>query len=448
MPYNPLLWSHWKMPDSDKDLIPQSETERIEAWRAERARVAEGSKAHRLKEKEDTKIAEQTALVQKQSSKVKELLAKSEWQDQGQTQREKSTKNLQFLLLVVLPIVLTGFYLFAVATPLYEAKSVVAITRSVDAGEGRNSGLLGGFQGPSNLPDMFRAHAFIGSRAMMDALEAQSGLVTRLSSREIDPIRRLRTIPVLAVTKQAQFDRFVSSAVDIQSGLLSLYVRAPDKQSALDISNDLLTNSAEQVNSLGRSVFAERQALADYTLTIAQEQMTAAQQALLRLQIKHQESDPRNRIEQIYGTIRSLESEAQSLDNQVRRAEISGIGQSDQTLQTAALRDGLRQQVAIERQRLVADSVDGGISLNNLLMKYELAQLDVDLAKETVTSAITAKAQTGQAATLNRSLFQIVVPPRVSEAPLHPNNPMLLLFVTVLSLALFFLVRVIYPGRN
>ena len=436
------------MPDSDKDLIPQSEADRIEAWRAERARVAEDSKAQRLKEKEDTKVAEQAALVQEQSSKVKELLAKSEWQDNGQSKREKSVKNLQFLLLVILPIVLTGFYLFAVATPLYEAKSVIAITRSVDASDGQKSGLLGGVQGPANLPDMFRAHAFIGSRAMMDALEAQSGLVTRLSSQEIDPIRRLRTIPVLALAKQSQFDRFVSSAVDIQSGLLSLYVRAPDKQSALDISDDLLTNSAEQVNSLGMSVFAERQALADHALRVAQEQLANAHQALLRLQIKHQESDPRNRIEEIYGTIRSLEAEAQSLDNQVRRAEIAGIGQSDQTLQTAALRDGLRQQVSIERQRLVTDSVDGGISLNTLLVKYELAQLDVDLAKESVTSALTAKAQTGQAATLNRSLFQVVVPPRVSETPLYPNNPMLLLFVTVLSLALFFLVRVVNPGRN
>ena len=353
-----------------------------------------------------------------------------------------------FATMVVGPVMATAVYLFGFATPLYEAQSVIAITKSSDAGSAGSAGLLGGMEKPSNLAEVFRADEYIKSQALMDSLEAELGLVTEFSSNAIDPVRRLRTIPLLSVSKRMQFDRFVESSIDVQSGLLKLYVRAPDEEQAISISKAVLRNAEIQVSHLGEQLFENRESLAAKMRLTAERQVSEAQAALVALQLKYQEVDPRFRIESIYAQIKDLEDEVQRLQSEIEVAKISGVRNKTRTDTLIEMEASLRQQISQKRSQLVAANSPTGTPLNNLLIEYELASLNVEMAREAVETAIEAQAETVQQAALNRSLFQIVVPPRTAQTAIYPKTPGVLALVFVICLAIYGAFHAIRENRN
>jgi capsule polysaccharide export protein KpsE/RkpR len=233
-----------------------------------------------------------------------------------------------------------------------------------------------------------------------------------------------------------QFDRFVETSVDIQSGLMTLYVRAPSKQKAIEISGVILEATEIQVNTLGQQLFDQRQGHALTALKEAQDRLERTQAELVKLQLKYQQVDPRNRVESIYTLIRDLEEQAQELSSTIQKAEIAGVGNNSQTRQSIELEKSLRAKIEAERSKLVTPIGTSDTSLNSLLIKFELANLNVGLAQDAIKTALTAQSRSGQEAALSRSLFQIVVPPRTAKTALYPKIPGTLALVLLTSLTL------------
>ncbi len=440
-----------------------SEAARIKAWKAERARIAAADKAARVQQRKDA-LAEAAEAAKEDRQTAAISFLKTVPTDDGPApdmppappkppsmlgKGLAKLRNLSlFTGMVVAPVLAVGFYLTAIATPLYEAQAVIAITKSSDAGSGSRSGLLGSLDKPSNLPEIFRADTYIKSQALMDSLEAELGLVTEFSGPAIDPVRRLRTIPFLSLSKHMQFDRFVESSIDIQSGLLTLYVRAPSEEQAIGVSQSILRNAEIQVSKLGQILFDNRQSHAAEVRDSAEKQAADAQAALVELQFKYQEVDPKNRVENIYARIKEQENEVQRLNQEIQKAQIAGVGDSLQTEKLIALRDHIRDDVSQQRAQLVASDGSDTVPLNNLLMEYELANLDVELAREAVKTAIEAQAEAGREAALNRSLFQVVVPPRTAQTAIYPKIPGTLALVFIICLAGYAAVTTFRPSRN
>ena len=468
-----------------------SEDARIAAWRAERARIAAADKAARVAQRKADQAQEalnaeaerKTAAVEflrsvpnesprKTNSPVysaldshlsvgsgvapavgpvsKPVLAATPRPPRRAVARAHPNKGFGtlFLATVLAPMLVVLVYLFAFATPLYEAQSVVTITKSSDTSSGSRAGLLGAMERPTNLQDVFRAETFIRSRTLMDALESDLAFVTTLSSDVIDPIKRLRDLPALSMDAHAQFDRFVTASVDVQSGQLTVFVRAADRDMAIAVSQAVLHHAETQITALDQTLFDARQSHAVHMRKDAETQLEAAQTALVALQVKYQEVDPKNRVENIYGRIKGLEDEAQQLQNEIQKAQIAGVGANRQTEKALALQAQIRSQIEEERATLVSPNGATGVPLNNLLMEYELARLDVDLAREAVKSAIDAQADAGREAALNRSLFQVVVPPNTAENTVYPKVPGSVALSLLLCLALFAAIRSFLVTRH
>jgi capsule polysaccharide export protein KpsE/RkpR len=438
------------MPDIETLLIDPPEDERLKKWREERANVAKAEKAERLRqrdmarqqEKEDAQRADERAALALLPTPAD--LAEMQAQIATRARRASRAFWMQAVLFCVAPVALAAYYLFAIATPLYEAQSVIAVTRAGSSSDTSNSGLLGGIASPDHMQEVFMAHEFIQSQAIMDQLEAQTGLVTQLSGVAIDPLRRLQDVPGLSYDKRDQFARFVDSTVNIQTGLITLYVRTPDKAGAVATSEQILGLVAAQVNMLNRDVIAQQLALADQTVIAAQSDLTAAQSDMINLQIASGEADPSVRIAGVYDTISQLEAEVLTLSNDIQRAEIAGQSESFQNQRAMALRDRLVAQIAEERAVLVS----GETSLNAQMQQHHLAALRVSIAEEALTSSLTSQAEAHHAAALTASLFQVVVPPRTSAQPMAPNIPGTLLIVAVIAMGVFALWRVAIGGRQ
>lgn len=434
--------------------LPRSDTEdeRIAKWRAERTAVAEQEKAARIAKREESQKLLEAERLKRRRDTARALLPDEDALIQADVELRRRQRRrtmgalVQFAALVAAPLICLGWYLTQVATPLYEARAVIAISKPAAVADQDSGGLLGALGGTSHLQEVFMAHEFIQSQAAMDALERKSGLVTTFSSTAIDPVQRLREFPFLAYSKRSQFDRFVHSTVDIQTGLLTVRVRAPERSQAIVIADDVLALAAAQINSVNDGRFSQRVALAQQSVSAAQRTLTDAQGALVKLQIESGEADPRARIAGVYETIRALEDEALVLRNAVERADVAGVGQSAQAQQTAALESRLRDQIDAERALLI--STHGGSSLNAMLMAHEIAELNVRIGQEALTSALGSQAEAEQAAALGRSLFQVVVPPRTASQALYPETTTLMIFATIILLTAFSFVRLLGAGRR
>jgi len=351
-------------------------------------------------------------------------------------------------MVCLVPVVATFVYLVTVATPLYEARSVIAVTSPAIANEATQSGILGSLNSPGNLQEVFMAHEFIQSKAIMDRLEASDSLVSDLSSSAVDPLQRLRNINVLSYGKHDQFGRFVESSVDIQTGLITLFVRTPDPSRSVKVSETILAMVADQVNTLNADVIAQKHALANQSLSAAQQQLTDAQTALTKLQLESGVADPAERIASVYTIINHLEEEAITLGNDIQRADVAGLRDTFQTQRTVALQERIQMQIAEQRALLVQEHPGRSAPLNTLMLQHQLAALQVSIAEEALTVSVAAQADTTQAATLARSLFQVVVPPTSTDIATSPNKPKIIVSVLIGTLALFAFWSVTFAGRR
>ncbi|MFC6589788.1 hypothetical protein ACFQDZ_23360 [Sulfitobacter pacificus] len=431
-----------------------AEEERIRLWREERARVAEAEKQARIEAKEAERRAQKEQEDRQREEEARKLiptdaqLAQSEQRlQQYQANRRKALLR-QFLVMVALPVGLFGLYLMIIAVPLYEARAVVAITKAGAEEDGNIGGLLGSLQGPSNLQEMFMAHEFVGSDALTQFLEDEIGLISDLSGSYMDSLRRIRDYKLLPITQTRQLRAFVESSANIQSGLLTVYVRLPDAQQAVDVSKLILERTEQQINGLSMEVFERRVELAQDVVTEAQDELKQAQLEVVQLQIKSGEADPNARIENIYLTIRELSGEAQELTSEIERSRLAANAGRYDLDRLTELRDGLEARIEEQRTLLITEPGGGGQSLNSLLTQYELAALNVNIAEQRLTAALEGLSSARQSAALGQSIFQVVVPPTVAIRPTFPNVPASLLIASVLALAVFGLFRLFAPDRT
>lgn len=436
-------------------LLPETpEDERIRKWREERHRIAEAEKAERLRQRDADRARDAKEQHDVETSIAASLLPTSadlraiETKIAQRTSRARRALYLQFMTFCVLPVAVVAYYLMAIATPLFEARSVIAVTQPGATHSPNTPGLLGSLNTPINLQEVFMAHEFIQSQAIMDALEVETGLISFLSGPAIDPAQRLRDIPMLALEKRNQFSRFVHSSVDIQTGLITLYVRSPSQAEAVEISDSVLALVAGQVNTLNTDVNGQRLALASKTVSQAQEQLTDAQTRLVSLQLESGEVDPKERVASIHLMINQLEAEALSLGSEIQRAAVSGQSESFQTQRAVALRDRLQAQINEQRALLMSGGADGAESLSALMMQHQLAGLRVNIAEEALTTALAGLADTQKSTAMASSLFQVVVPPRTGIQPAAPNAPSIILVTFVISLTIFALWRMTIGGRQ
>lgn len=428
--------------------------DRIAKWRAERLRIAAREKEERLAARNAAKDA---ARKEAEALRKKAALSLIPTEPELLRTQERLSRNLrrarmaawaQFAALVLLPLAAIGAYLGTVATPLYEARSVVAVTKPSSAVEQNTNGLLGSLNAPTNLQEVFMAHEFVRSQALMDQLEAEHGFVSTLRSDTIDPVARLRILPGLPFDLHDQFGRFVESTVDVQTGLITLYVRAPDPEQAVAVSDTILALANAQINTLNDELYAQRLRQANDAVARAQSDLTAVQSDLVALQIKSRELDPRERIASIYDTIRRLEEDALALNSDLQKAEIAGRGESFLAQQTAEMEGRLHAQIDAQRQLLVSDGNSGGTSLNAVLMQYEMAELQVRAAEGAVASALAALTEANRDAALSRSLFQVIVPPRTGQAATLPNAPSIMVAAFAVLMTAFVFFRLLRASRQ
>lgn len=420
--------------------VPQvsGEEERLKKWREERARVAEEERRLRLEKaesdrqqriaetrhtrerqtqaEEDARVDEARRMLPAADSivEVRQRLA-----TQARDRKRRLTRQLAAFVLG--PALLYTLYAALIATPMYETRSVVVVTKPATDQGGALGGMLPGFSSGANLNEAFQAYEFIKSRALMQTLEEKDRVVSRFASNAVDLLNRLREVPLLGLTHHGQFGNYVDASINIQNGLVTLYVHAPSARESVALSQLVIDTTARHINDLAEELFAERVDQADKAVVAARVQLRDAQAALTQLQIDSGEIDPRARVEGVFASLAKLTLDAQILRGEIETAEVAGISDTNQVKRLRERERLINERIAKEREQLVQNEEGAGQSLNAMLLDYELALLEVKIGEEILTAALQSAEQARKDAALGRNFFQVVVPPTPTEHPSRPN---------------------------
>lgn len=433
-----------------EDTKVEEESERIRTWRAARQAVAEKERLERAKAMREARAKELVEEEAQQMAAARKLLPTKNTLSAAQetiskrTQRNRAKWWVGFILFVLIPTNAVTGYMGIMAVPFYEARSVTVITSAAPQDDTSIGGILGANLGggSQSLQKAYMAHEYLQSQALMELLERDLGLITLLSSKAVDPLRKLRDVPFLRINKRDQLSRFVESSIDIQSGLLTLYVRGLTPEDAQKVSEHILVLMDKQINSLSEELFVERIAQSTKSVDDANDALLEAQANLTRLQINNGEADPKARVEAIYETIRQLQSELEKTRSDIALLKASGASKTYQSQRALELEANLQERIAAQRQVLFESSA-GRAPLNSLLLDHELATLQVRIAQETLSAALMDLADARKEAELGRSQFQVVVPPNTSSIPSSPDTFLVFLLTFLTTFALFSFYRLI-----
>jgi len=380
-----------------------------------------------------------------------------------------------FLLLVVLPLLLSAWYLWARAHDRYVSYVGFSV-RTEEIGSALE--LLGGvaeFSGSSSS-DTDILYKFIQSPELVRRVNAQIDL------REIwsrpgrfwtngahDPVFAYNPAGALPSLFGAEsrppggtiedltdhWGRMVKVYSDSGTGLIDLEVQAFTAEEARTIARIVYDESADMINRLSAIARADATAYAREELNKAVERLKRARQAMTRFRNETQIVDPSASIQGQMGILSSLQSElAQTfidLDilRQTARENDPRITQMERRVRV------IEERIEAERRKLGIGEGQGNLQTRNesafanLVGEYESLAVDLKFAEESYTAAQAAY-DTAVAEAQRKSRYLAAhVSPTLPEAATRPDRLALLGLVALfVFLAWAILVLAVYALQD
>lgn len=359
------------------------------------------------------------------------------------------------MLVVLAPLAVTVFYLFAIAKDQYATTFGFAI-RSENTSMASN--LLGGLaslSGASSSSDTEILYEFIQSRALVEEVQQELDIARLYSEPKTDPYFAYHeggSIEDLVGYWQKMVH--VSHAANSSSGLLEITVKAFQPEDALNIANAIVASSTEMINRLSSVARDDATRYAREDLDMALDRLKTAREALTRFRSTNRIIDPSASLEGQLGLLNSLEA---------RLAD--AIIQQNVLLQTAQENDPrvvqLRNQIPVI-QRLIegerrkfglgsdpssapssndsteidTGSVPAGEDYSKIVGEFERLSVDVEYARQSYIAAQTAMDSAIAEAQRKSRYLATYAPPALPSSPEYPRRMQLSLmtaaFLTLL----------------
>lgn len=327
--------------------------------------------------------------------------------------------GLGFLLVVVLPTLLTGIYYFGFAADQFvsEARFVVrSSSRTAPSGIGSfltNVGIT------RSQDDTFPVNDFIMSRDAAKLLVDNQQLRAILSRPEADAIARFPNFYSHDTFEDLYkaYKDFVGVTLDTSSGISALTVRAFRAQDAQTVANALLGDAEALVNRMNARARHDAITVAQSEVDRAERRVADVQAALTKFRTVQNTLDPTKASTGLLELIGRLSQE--SANSKAQLSEL--LRTSPQSPQMPGLRNrigALDKQIAEEQRKIVGDNTSIATSLGD----YERLLLSREFADKSLSSAI-GSLETARAEAQRQQLYlERVVEPNLADASLYPKR--------------------------
>lgn len=332
---------------------------------------------------------------------------------------------LSFVLLVVLPMAVAGFYLWTRAADQY-ASTVGFSVRTEEVGSAIE--ILGGITelSGSSSSDTDILFEFLQSQKLVRDIDNALDLRTIWSKAENDPIFAYDTSGTIEDLLD-HWLRKVKVYYDTGTGLIELRVLAFDPDDANAIAEEVFAASSSMINELNAIAREDAIRYAREELENAVERLRQARQILTQFRNRNQIVDPTVDLQSQAGLLGSLEAElANSLIELDLLEETSRAG-DPRIVQAERRVRVIEERIDAERKKLgFGSGTEDGDFLANLVGDYERLVVDREFAETAYVSALAAyDASLAEARRQSRYLAAHVLP-TLAERAEYPKREMLL----------------------
>ncbi len=349
--------------------------------------------------------------------------------------------GLSFLLIVVAPMITSAIYLFTLATDQYHSNSAFAV-RSEDAPNPLD--VIGAFTqtGSSAAPDSEILHDYTHSQTLVQAIDRELDLRRMFNLPSSDPIFTLgqdRTVEDLI----AYWKRMVSVAIDSNTGVLEIEVRAFTPEDAQTIAQSIIARSADLVEDLSRVAREDAMRFTLQDVVKAEERLKKMRRQIRDFRTRYQIIDPEADVEIQTGIVSALQgSLAEAL---IELETISSYSEGeDLRLPNIQRRiQAIRNQIANERDAVSNQSEDGR-ALSDIIGQYEELLVDLEFSQNAYTAALASEEQARIEANRRSRYLAVHIPPTRAEESLYPQRWLLLLVMLACTFAFWAILVLIY----
>ena len=346
------------------------------------------------------------------------------------------------------PLIAVLTYIWMVATPLYQGEAVFTVQTSADSAVSGNAGLFALGGGGSTVGDAFKAREFILSRPMMEEMEKRYGYLSHFASTQVDPITRFRSPLGLNNDPYDYYLKRVRVAVDVQEGLLRLYVQARTPEDAQRFGNGILNAAETRVNQFSDKITRDQIDALTRNVQDAERQVAESRRSLAMVQARRGELSPEQSATAIYQLISSLETQGAEAERDRNSLLSQGLTDSPLLPGLNARIAQLNSQIAEQKHRLVNP---GGTSLQTATNEYESASSRKEIAQARWQSALNTLQQASLHVLEQRRYFVLIVGMSVAAFP-KVVDVMTIAFCVLVALGilygLFFAVRRALQARS
>ncbi len=350
---------------------------------------------------------------------------------------------LGFLLVVVLPTILTAIYYLFIASPIYVSEARFVVRTANQAQPSALGVALQGVGLTSTQTDSFTVHEYLDSRDGVDMLKRRFDLARIFGPQGSDFLSRYPR-PFEKKSEESlyrAFKRFVTIGYDSTTGISTLRVSAYSPRDARSLTEAMLGGGETLVNRLNERSTNNAVIEATAARDLARSRVNAAQQALTEFRNREQFIDPTLSARESSELIGTLRANVAALS--AERSQLAASAPSSPQLPILDSRiAAYRSQIERERE-LVSGASD---SLAPKIGVYQNLVMDRELADKELASATAALVSADQEATRQKIYLDRIVEPNLPDTAAEPRRLMAILTVLISGLLAYGVGWLVYAG--
>lgn len=288
-------------------------------------------------------------------------------------------------LFVGVPLLAVFLYVALIATPLYRGEAVFTVQTASESAPSPTAGIFAVGSAGSTIADAFKAREYILSRPMMDYMQSRHRFLDHFASSAMDPLTRFRSPLGLNTDPYAYYRKRVRVSVDVQEGILRLYVYGRTQEDAIRFGNAIMRAAEQHVNALSDKISADQVNSLTADVRQAEMQVQQSRRMLAAVQARRGELSPEQTATAVYQLISSLQLQLAEAQQQRNSLLDQGLTNSPLLPRLNAQIAELRSQIDGQRRRLVNP---GGGSLQRTLNEMEGANASKEIAQARYQSAL------------------------------------------------------------
>ncbi|MBS8225373.1 sugar transporter [Vannielia litorea] len=345
----------------------------------------------------------------------------------ARTRRRHWSLLFSLIVVVVIPVAVSAFYLFTVAEDQY-ASNLGFSVRKEDTGSaveilGGITDLTGG--GATNDTDIL--FEYIQSPNMVRAVMKEVDLVAAYS-RPGDPVFSLGDDTRIEALSD-YWARMVQVYFDRSSHLIEIRVKAFTPEEAYAIANAIRKESDRTINALSAVARDDATRYAREELDRALERLKQARAALTEFRTRNQIVDPEADIQGRMGLLNTLQGELANALIELDLLRQNSRDDDPRIVQAERRVDVIRQRIREERARFSEDSDanEEREAYSQLIGQYEALAVDQKFAEEAYVASLAAYDVALADAQRQSRYLATYIEPSMAETPLFPRRWIILL---------------------